>query len=204
MHRMDLGSVGENAALAIHHNRVVLPRIPMTEDNLHELIGPVISQVMRQHTVLAEVGGFGIIERGDHVPRNAAAQHHVERGEDPGDMKRFEVRSRVGSPQTESAGRQTHRHQDRDQIHLDHPDPIAHGLRVVIAVAIGHRQTVVKECEVEFAGLQRARDSLVILGREKIGRGRRMAPRSGVVGTVLRLQKTDQSHLSRRLRHRLA
>ena len=45
----------------------------------------------------AEVGGLGVVERRDHVPRGAPAHHVVERGEDARHVKRLVVRGRVGA-----------------------------------------------------------------------------------------------------------
>ena len=90
-------------------------------------------------------------------------------------------------------GGQAHRGEQRDQVHLDHADAVAHRLREVVAVAVGHGQAVVEEGQVELARLQRARDALVVLGGEEVRRGRRMPPRGRVVRAVLGLEERRPS-----------
>ena len=92
--------------------------------------------------------------------------------------------------------RQAHRRHDRDQVHLHDANAVPHRLLVVVAVAVGHRQPVVEEGQVELALLQRAGDALVVLRRHEIGHGLRMPPRRRIVRAVLRLQERHQRHLS--------
>src|SRR3954467_14993828 len=70
------------------------------------------------------------------------------------------------------------------------------GVAVVRAEAVGHREPVVEEAEVELPGLQDAGDLLEVVGREEVGAAVRVAPGRCQGGAVLRLQEADQVHLS--------
>src|SRR5262249_49149995 len=177
-----------------------LPRVPVPEDDLHELVRAVVARVVVGVARVAEVGRLGVVERGHDVPRGAAAHHVVEGREDPGDVEGLEVRRRVRAAQADVAGGHAHGGEQGDQVELDHADAVAHRLREVVAVAIGHGQPVVEERELELAGLERAADPLIVLGGEEVLRGRRVAPRGRVVRAVLGLQKGDQRHLPRSVR----
>ena len=124
---MDLRGIGEDAALAVEDDRVVLPRVPVAEHRLHELVGAVVAGVVLGMARPAEVGRLGVVQRRDHVPGRAAADHVVERREDAGHVKRLVVRRRVGAADAEVTRGQPHRGEERDQVELDHADAVAHG-----------------------------------------------------------------------------
>ena len=89
---MDLVRVGEDPAGAlVHHQRIILPRIPVTEDALNELVRSIVAHVMRQVLRGTHVHGFGIVQGGDYIPRGASAYHEVECLEGPRDMERLVV-----------------------------------------------------------------------------------------------------------------
>ena len=193
---MDLRGIGEDAALAVEDDRVVLPRVPVAEHRFHELVGAVVAGVVLGMARPAEVGRLGVVERRDHVPGRAAADHVVERREDAGHVKRLVVRRRVGAADAEMTRGQPHRGEERDQVELDHADAVAHGFGMVVAVAVGHGQAVVEEGEVELARLERARDALVVVGGEEVLCRGRMPPRGRVVRAVLGLEKGHHRHLA--------
>src|SRR5262249_19269419 len=62
-------------------------------------------------------------------------------------------------------------------IHLDPADAVFDRVRVVVAVAVGHRQAVVEEGHMEFARFEDAPDLLVIIRRHGVVARFRMAPR---------------------------
>ena len=65
---LDLGRIGEAAALLVHDQRAVFPGVPMAEHDFHEFVGAVVAVVMFEMGVLAHVVGLAVIERGDDVP----------------------------------------------------------------------------------------------------------------------------------------
>jgi len=67
---------------------------------------------------------------------------------------------------------------------------------VIASIHIRHRQAIVEEAEMEFAGLQYAADVTVEIRRPAVGARLRMAPGTGEIGAVLRLQKANQNHLA--------
>ena len=120
----------------------------------------------------------------------------VEGGEHPGDVERFVIRGGVGAAEPQPARRETHCGHEGNEVHLDHPDPLAEGFGHVGAVPVGHRETVVEEREVELSRLEGAGNALEVLGGKKVLRGVRMAPRRGVVRAVRRLEEGDELHLA--------
>ena len=190
--------IREAEAVPVVEHGAILPGVPVAEHDFHELVGAVVAEVVRRVLGAAEIRGLGVVQRGDHVPGRSPAGHVVEGGEHPGDVKGLEIGRRVGAAKAEPARREPHRGHQGDEIELDHPDPLPERLLHVVAVAVGHREAVVEEGEVELAGLQGAGDALEVLGREEVARGVRVAPRSGVVRAVRRLEKGDELHLARR------
>jgi hypothetical protein len=178
---MDLRGVGEHARRAVEDDGVVLPRVPVAEHRLHEIVGLVVAAVVLEVRVVAEVRRLGIVERRHHVPRRAAPDHVVERREDAGDVEGLEVRRGVRAADAEVSRGEAHRGHERDEIHLDHADAVADRLAMVVLVAVGHGQAVVEERQVEAPGLQRARDALVVLSGEEVRRRRGVPPGRGVV-----------------------
>ena len=114
----------------------------------------------------AEILCFGGIERGDHVPGDATAEHMIHRREDAGDVKRFVIGRRVGRAEAEALGRLAHHHQQCRRVHLDHADAILDGGAMVIAENVGHGEAIVEKREMEFSGFERARDPRVVLRRQ--------------------------------------
>ena len=101
---VDLVGIGEAAALLVDDQRIVFPAVPQAGDDLHELVGAVVAQVVLEMLLVAEVLGLRIVERGDDVPGDAAAGHQVERREQARDMERLVVGRRVGRAEAEPGG----------------------------------------------------------------------------------------------------
>src|SRR5262249_51848636 len=57
----------------------LFPGIPVTEHDLHELVGAVVAQVVLDHLIAAHVLRFPVVERGDDVPRSTSLGHEIER-----------------------------------------------------------------------------------------------------------------------------
>jgi hypothetical protein len=72
-------------------------------------------------------------------------------------------------------------------------------VRVVAAVTVGHRQTIVEKADVEFSRLEHAGDVAIVVGGHEIGRGFGMPPGADEIRAVLGLQKSHESHLAHRL-----
>ena len=195
LERLHLGRVGEEAGAAVGHDRVVGPGRPMAHDDLDELVGAVVAQIVLQMLVLAEVRGLRIVERSDDVPGGPAFDHEVERREGARHVERLVVGRGVGPAQTEVAGHHAHRGQDRDEVHLHRPHAVADGGRVV-AAEVRHGQPVVEERHMELALFQRAGDALVVLGGEEVRHRGRMTPRAREVAAVLGLEEGDHRDAS--------
>src|SRR5262245_53209052 len=68
---------------------------------------------------------------------------------------------------------------------------------MVIAVAVGHGKAVVEKRHVELAGLEDARDFLIVVGRHCVIARCWMTPGPRQVRAVLRLQEAHHHHLPR-------
>ena len=119
---------------------------------------------------------FAVVDGGDHVPGGAAAGHQIEGGEAAGDVEGFVIGGGAGRGEAELFGSHPNRRQHDDGIHLHASDAVFDGMGVVVAVAIRHRQPVVEESHVEFAGLQDPADLLIVIRRHRIVARFRMAP----------------------------
>ena len=187
--------VGEEPALAVEDDGVVLPAVPMAEHHLDELVGAIVAGVVPGMGLAAEVRRLGVVERGDDVPRGAAAEHVVEGGEGPRDVEGLVVGRRVRAAQPKAPGRQAHGGQERDQVQLHDADAVADGLGEVVAVAVGHGEPIVEEGQVEARVLEGARDALEVPGREEVRGGLGVAPGGGIVRAVLGLEEGHEHHL---------
>ena len=183
--------IREHPAHLVEHDGVRLPRLPVREHHLHELVGAVVARVVVGDPVRPEVRGLGVVERGHHVPAGPAPGHVVEGREQARDVERLVVRGRAGGAEPEPARRRAHHREDGDRVHLHHPHAVAHRLGEVVAEAVRHREAVVEEREMELAVLQGAGDPAVVLGGHEVARGFGVTPRRGEVRAVLRLQKAD-------------
>ena len=192
---LDLGRIGEPAALLVDQERAVFPAIPVAEHDFHEFVGAIVAEIVIEMGVFAHVVGFAVIDRCHHVPGGAAAGHQIQRGEAAGDVERFVIGGGAGRGEAEFFGRHAHRRQHDDGIHLHAADAVFDGMGVVVAVAVRHRQPVVEERHVEFSGLQDPADLLIIIRRHRIVARFRVAPGAWQVGAVLGLQEADHHHL---------
>ena len=186
-----LGGIREHPARLVEHDGVRLPRLPVREHDLHELVGAVVARVVAGDSVRAEVRGLGVVERGHHVPAGPPAGHVVEGREEARDVEGFVVRRRAGGAEPEPARRRAHHREDGDRVHLHHPHAVAHRLGEVVAEAVRHREAIVEKREVELAVFQGPGNPPVVFGGHEVARGLGMAPRRGEVRAVLRLQKAD-------------
>ena len=167
----------------------------MAEHDFHEFVGAIVAVVMFEMGVLAHVVGLAVIERGDDVPARASARHQIEGGEAARDVERLVIGGRAGRPQPELRRDHAHRGQHDQRVHLHAADAVFDGVGVVVAVTVRHRQAVVEERHVEFAGFEDPGDLLVVVGRHRIVARFRMPPRTRQIGAVLRLQESHQRHL---------
>ena len=167
----------------------------MAEHHFHEFVGAVVAEIMIEMRVLPHVVRFAVVDRGDHVPGGAAAGHQIEGGEAARHIERFVIGGRAGRRQSEFLGRHAHRGQHHDRIHLHAADAVFDGVGVIVAVTIRHRQAIVEERHMEFAGFEDPADLLVVIRRHRIVARFRMPPRARQIGAVLRLQESDQHHL---------
>ena len=186
----------EQPGLLVDDDRVVVPRVPVAEHDLHELVGAVVACVVLQMLVMPHVERFAVIHRGDDVPCRAAARHQVERGEHTGHVERFEIGGRTGGAEAETFRRHAHHREHGDRVHLHAAYAMLDRVAMVVAVAVRHREPIVEEAEVELAFLQHAADGAVVVGRHGVVARFRMAPGTYQVGAVLRLQEADHDHLA--------
>ncbi len=192
---LDLGRIGEAAALLVDDQRAVFPGVPVAEHDLHEFVGAVVAQVMLEMLGAAHIVRFAVIDRGDDVPGGAAMGHEIEGGEAARHIERLEIGGRAGGAEAEPVGHHPHRGQHQDRVHLHAADAVFDGVGVVVAVAVGHRQPVVEKRHVKFSGFENPRDLLIVFRRGEIRARFRMAPRARQVGAVLRLQEANHRHL---------
>ena len=192
---VDLVAVAEAAGGLVHDQRIVFPGVPVAEHHLDEFVGAVVAGVMRHHLGMAHVRRLAVVQRGDDVPGAAALAHQVQRLEGAGDVEGLEIGGGRRAAEAEAPGRRRHHGQHHHGVELHAADTVLDGVVVVAAIAVGHREPVVEEAEVEFPGLQHPADLLVVVGREEIGAAFRMPPGAGEVGAVLRLEEADEVHL---------
>jgi hypothetical protein len=199
---MHLCWVGEAVISLVQDQRIVFPRIPVAENHIHELVGSVVPGAMRHVFGAAEVFGFRAVERCHDVPGGAALKHQIHRREDACHVVRLVIGGGIGRAEAQPLCHHPHRHEDRAWVHLHRPHPGGDRLAVLAGIDVGQRQAVVEERHLDLPVLQRARNALVVLRRQKIRHRRRVAPRAGQVRAVLRLQKRDQRHHPLRGRHK--
>ena len=107
--------------------RAVLPAVPESPDDVHELAGTGIPAVVFDQGALAEVAGRLRVIGGDDVPAGPAAADVIQRREPPGQVKRRAERGRRRRDQTDPGGghRQRRQHQQRILIRLrKRPHPV--------------------------------------------------------------------------------
>ena len=165
------------------------------EHHLHELVGLVVAQVVGQVLLAAHVLGLAVVDGGHHVPGRAPVRHQVERGEAAGHVEGLEVGGRAGRGEAQLARHRAHGHEHDERVHLGGANAVLDRVRVIAAVAVGHGQAVVEEGHVELAGLQDARNLLVVVGRMGVVARLRVTPGARQVRAVLRLQEADHRHL---------
>ena len=111
-------------------------------------------------------------------------------------VERLVIARRIGRAETEPLGRHAHHREHGDGVELHAADAVGDGVGVIAAVHVRHRQPVVEKAEVKLALLQHAADMPVKIRRPAVGARSGMAPGTGEVAAVLRLQEADQDHLA--------
>ena len=160
---MDLVPVAETPARLVDDQRVILPGIPVAEHDFDEFIGAIIPRVMRHHLGMAHIRRLAVVQGGDEVPRCPPLAHQIEGLEDAGHMERLEIGGGRGGTQAKPLGHRPHHGQHDDRVHLHAADAVFDRMDMVGAEAVGHRQPVVEEAEIEFSGFQDTGDFLEII-----------------------------------------
>ena len=186
----------EQAGLFVEHDRVVVPGIPVACYDFQEFIGTVVTLIVFAMRCMAHVECFAVVHRGDDVPGSATVGHQVQRGVHAGDMERLVVGGGICGAEPQPFRCHTHHGEDGERVHLHTADAVRDRVRVVAAVAVRHRQTIVEEADMELARFEHAGDVAVIVGGHETGRRLRMSPGADEVRAVLRLQEGHESHLA--------
>jgi hypothetical protein len=192
---VDRLGLGEQAVLAVEHQRVVIPGVPEPDGGLEELVRPVVARVVSQDLVDAEVLRLAVVDRGDDVPCRPTPGEVVERRERPRHMERRVVGGRVGGAESDVAGRAGQDAEHDAEVELHRAGARAHGLGDGAAVDAGHRQPVVEEHQIEAPVLEGATDLLVVARCEEPVLGGRVPPRPRVHRRVPGLHEAHQRHL---------
>jgi hypothetical protein len=66
-----LRRLGETVIRLVEDQRVIFPRIPVAEHDLHKLVGPVVARVVLHVLSTAEIPSLPAVERGHDVPGSA-------------------------------------------------------------------------------------------------------------------------------------
>ncbi|MNZ94136.1 hypothetical protein D3C78_1132370 [compost metagenome] len=152
---VDLGRVGEQAALAVAYHRVLLPAaLEQLVEHLQVFVGVVVALVVAAQRLLAEVARAAVQVGGDDVPADAALGQMVQGGEAAGERIRVLEGERGGQAEAEVLGDQCHRGDQRQRIVDRHLGGLADRR---VAVAIQHvvdADHVGDEDAVELAALQ--------------------------------------------------
>ena len=188
---VDLVRVGEHTGGAVEDQRVVFPRVPQTGGRLEELVGAVVTGVVVEDGVDAEVLGLAVVDRRDHVPSRSTVREVVEGGEGSGHVEGRVVRRRVGRAQPDVLGCAGHEPQHDAEVELHGTGADPHGLGHRPGVDPGHGEPVVEEHQVEATVLERSAELLVVAGVEEAVLGRGMAPRARVHRGVAGLHEAD-------------
>ena len=88
----------------------------MAEHDLHEFVGAIVAQIVRDDLVATHVLGLAVVERGDDVPGRAPVRHQIESGEQARDMERLVVAGGIGGAEPEPLGRHAH-HREHGRPH---------------------------------------------------------------------------------------
>ena len=91
--------------------------------------------------------------------------------------------------------RHAHDRKDGDRIHLHAANSIGDGVGMIATEAIGHREAIIEEGHVKFAGFQNATDLLVIIRRYRVVARSRVTPGTWKIRAILCLQEADHRHL---------
>ena len=161
---MHLLRIGEHAADAVEHERVVLPGVPQAGRGLEELVGPVVALVVAKHVFDPEILRLAVVHRGHHVPRRPPAREVVQGGEGPGHVERRVVGRRVRGTQTDRPGDPGNDPEHDAQVELDGTGAVTDGLGHRTAVDARHGQPVVEEHHVEAALFERSAELRVVAG----------------------------------------
>ena len=186
----------EQAGFLVLHDGIVIPGRPMAHDDFHELIGAIVTTVVFGVDVLAHVQGLAVVHRGDDVPGGAPVGHQIDGGERARDIERFVIGRAARGPEAQPLGGHAHDHHDGHGVHFHAADAVFDGVAVVVAVAVRHREAVIEEGHLEFAGFQHPAEIGVIFRAPGIRAGFRMPPGAYQVRAVLGLQEAHHYHLS--------
>ncbi len=148
----------------------------MAEHHFHELVGAVVTQIVREMLVAPHIVGLAVVHGRHHVPGGAAAGHQIKGSKTARHIERLVIGGRAGRCEAELFRDHSHRGQHHNGIHLHAADAVLNSVPVIIAVAIRHRQTIVEERHVKFAGFENPGDLLVVIRRHRIVAGFRMPP----------------------------
>ena len=153
-------------------------------------------EVVREMHLASHVVRLAVIDRGDHVPGCASAQHVIHRLEPARHVEGLVVGGGRRGTDAKPAGAEAHREQGRDGVHLHHAHAVRHHLGRIAAIDVRHCQPVIEEGELELSFLQHLADLLVVGGGGEIRARVRMPPGTRQSRAVLRLQETHQDHLA--------
>ena len=153
-------------------------------DDFEELVGAVVALVLRDLLAQRKIPGFGVLERGDHVPAAASGAQMVQRGKGACQFIGLEIAGRAGGHQTQVPGDARHGRQHQRGVQPHGAQRAVAQLAVGAALeAVGNGQNIGKKSHVETASLERLRDLLIVGWVEPVGFGAGVAPAAGSTGT---------------------
>ena len=189
----------EESGALVQHDGIVVPGIPVPDNDFQEFIGAIVALVVLAMCGVAHVKRLAVVHRCHDVPGGAAVGHQVQCLEHARDVERLVVGGGTGRTKTEPFGRHSHHGEDGDRVHFHTADAVGDGVRMIAAVAVRHRQAIVEEADMKLPGLQYAGDVPVVVGGHEVRRGLRMAPGADEVRAVLGLEEGHECHLAHRL-----
>ena len=165
--RVDALAVGPLPRGGVADQGAVLPAVPESPDDVHELAGAGIAAVVFDQGALAEVPGRLRVVGGDDVPAGPAAADVIHRRQPPGQVERRAERGRRRRDQTDMrrGHRERGQHQQRILIRLrERPHPVGRD-----------RQPVGEEHRVEQSALGQRRSPHQTLHADRIAGSRARA-----------------------------
>ena len=181
------------AAFLVANERIVIPRVPQTGDDVEKFLGTAIARLVIDELVTAEIFRFEIALRRNDIPAHSPLGDVIERGESTRQIVGFVIAGGGRRDETQTPGPLRDR-RDLDQ-RLQHFDPAVVAQRIDIQRRRAQSPAVGPKDEMNFSTLGRLRHSFPLIDVETAADpGLRMPPAASVV--AIRRDAETELHLA--------